>query len=1089
MYTWMRILVGSMVCGGFAMASGPGVQWSHGGLETLEASPCAVDVVESPGLEVIAAGGENGLVRCLNAHGGLVWESKTPLMSRIITPAAVSAVMRSGKRTVAVASEKGVLSCLDATSGAELWRQELGGACAGVAWADVDGDGQDNLIVFLREKGISVFGERNTVLWTFDGSELGRPLILTQPGAVYDVDEDRRMEVFAADAQGVFCIDAKGKLMWQTASEAPLTGAVAVAGPGQDGIPRVYCTGTGVLEAFDAGIGDLLWKSPVDLVAAQTPAHIALGDIDRDNAVDVVVTVPGAGIAAVGSEGKVLWTYTNDTPVSSPSIVADVDADTTLEVVAGGEGNRLLLISDEGELKASWPVDGVVRVSPLVVDSDVDGQVDLIYADDALRCAGLGHVYVSSLLPWPMAHATVGRVNGIGISLENEAAVMEDTRPLLENGGFEQFEDGMPMGWTLESPAENGCAPDRETKLAGVSAVRVQPVSGPVVLLSAPVPVPSELVSITASVMGQGAGAARAALRWLGKHGVLREDVLKEQPDLGTGWKRFMAGNARAPLGAHSVCLVLTASEAAGAPAHWDEAQMMGVFRLIPQAFVAVNQVGYELNAPKQFTAWCNFKVDEAEYEVMGPEKSHKGLLESRTRITGANNSDWGYYYWRGDFTSFNEPGTYLIRVKLGAITVQSPPFSLEPDLLWRVTLPLALTCFRYHRCGTDVAGCHLPCHLDDASGEQSLAGGWHEGSDYSKINTPYYTLELATTYSIVRHKLGVQTPLERMFRDEVVWGAEYLVRSAKADGSACAGLVSNPDYWGAPDKETDNQPGTGDERKPDPNGTENPSLAAAALARAAWLFEETPAYGETAARGLQWALDHSQRGPAQFSAATHLYIATHQAAYGELATALLPAPDPAWGEAIVDYDAEFDPLGPKSFDLALILRERAQALLARADNPFGVYAPEQDGHTVFFGPPEAGGAPHEGNTRQILEAALLVAQAYRYSPIPEYKKFVINQLNWILGNNPAGVSLMEGAGRKFLPTYYHRYAAGGLARGAVPGAVANGFTGRGPGDDRPYVDLSGADRPDAATNGIDLHNTLLYIETLCHLKRNVVLE
>ncbi len=1088
MYEWMRILAVSMVCSGLAMASGPVVQWSHGGLGTLEVSPCAVDVLETPGLEVIVAGGDNGLVRCLNAHGGLVWESKTPLMSRIITPPAVSAVLRTGKRAVAVASEKGIVSCLDATSGAEVWRQELGGACAGLAWADIDGDGQDNLMVFQRDKGILVFAERNAVLWTFDGSELGRPLTLMRTGAVYDVDEDRRMEVFAADAQGVFCVDAKGKLLWQTASEVPLTGALAVAGPGQDGIPRVYCAGAGVLESFDAGVGDLLWKCPVDLITAQSQPHIALGDIDRDSMLDIVVTVPGAGIAAVGSEGKVLWVYT-EIPVRSPSIVADVDADTTLEVLAGGDGNRLLLVSDEGELKTSWPVHGEVRVSPMAVDSDVDGLVDLIYVDDELRCAGLGKVYVPSLLPWPMVHATLGRVNGIGISQENEAAVLEDTRPLLENGGFEQFEGQMPMGWTPEPPVENGCAPDTETKLAGASAVRVNPFSGPVVLLSAPVPVPSELVAVTASVMGQGAGAAGVSIRWLGKQGVLREEVLKEQPDLGTGWKRFMAGNSRAPLGAHSVCMVLTASETAGAPVYWDEAQMMGVFRLIPQACVAVNQVGYELNAPKQFTAWCNFKVDEAEYEVIGTEKSHKGILESRTRITGANNSDWGYYYWRGDFSSFNEPGTYLIQVKLGAITVQSPSFSLEPDLLWRVTLPLALTCFRYHRCGADVAGSHLPCHLDDASGERSLAGGWHEGSDYSKLNTPYYTLELATAYSIVRHKLGLQTPLERMFRDEVVWGAEYLLRSAKADGSACAGLVSNPDYWGAPDQETDNQSGTGDERKPDPNGTEDPSLAAAALARVARLFGETPAYGETAARGLQWALDRDRRGPAQFSAATDLYIATHQAAYGELATALLPAPDLVWGEAIEEYDAEFDPPEPKSFHLALTLRERVQALLARADNPFGVYAPEHDGHTVFFGPPDAGGAQQEGNTRQILEAALLVARAYRYNPIPEYKKFVLNQLNWVLGNNPAGVSLMEGAGRKFLPTYYHRYAAGGLARGAVPGAVANGFTGRGPGDDRPYVDLSGAERPDAATNGIDLHNTLLYIKALCHLKRNIVLE
>ncbi|HIO80875.1 TPA: hypothetical protein EYG59_20020 [Candidatus Poribacteria bacterium] len=42
------------------------------------------------------------------------------------------------------------------------------------------------------------------------------------------------------------------------------------------------------------------------------------------------------------------------------------------------------------------------------------------------------------------------------------------------------------------------------------------------------------------------------------------------------------------------------------------------------------------------------------------------------------------------------------------------------------------------------------------------------------------------------------------------------------------------------------------------------------------------------------------------------------------------------------------------------------------------------------------------------------------------------DQLNWILGNNPFNISLMEEQGSAFPTTYHHRYLFGGVDRGAV---------------------------------------------------------
>jgi len=1072
-------------------ASEPVAQWSYGGLDGVSVSPCVADVVEAPGLETIAAGGDTGVVQCLGATGAAVWESKTPLAGRIVTPPAVSGILPAGKRAVAVASEGGLVSCIDATSGVELWRHDAGAPCTGLAWSDLNGDKGDELVVFTRTKGILALSPSHTEVWAFSEEELGRPLTLAGPGAIFDVDEDQWMEVFAADAQEAFCVDSKGGLRWKTKSEIPLTGSLAVAGPDQEGIPKLYCAGKGALLAIDAGIGDVLWQCPLDALGSEAFPYIVLGDLDRDNAPDIVVGVPGAGMMAVGSDGKVLWTYKGEGGITSSPILADVDADTTVEVVAGCAGNRIAVISNAGEIKASWQVQSVVQHAPLVADIKGDGHASLLYVDTEIRCATLGSAYVKPFMPWPMEGASMSGIHAIRILSESESSIIEDTRALLDGGSFEEQDGALPKGWTLEQADTSVCTLDTQTKLAGTSSVSIKPVTDSVVLVSTLIPIPSELNAISASVMSTGAGAAGATIRWMGKQGLLREDTLQERPDTGTGWKRFILNSTRTPLGAHHVCFALISKDGGGEGAHWDEAQITGTFRLIPQVFVAVNQIGYELNGPKQFTAWSNFKAASVKFELTSGEKTYKGILTGGTRIVGAYASDWGYYYWRGDFSNFDETGACTIKVIMDTVTAQSVPFAVESDLLWTATLPLALTCFKYHRCGENVPGGHLACHLDDALEGQSLTGGWHDGVEYSKRHMAAYVLELATAFNIVRHKLGIQfiTPLGKDFLGEVCWGADLVLRSIKQDGSAYPDLVSAPGYWGPPEKETDNQPDTGDERKPDPNGTGDSSVHAAALARVARVALGNPAYAEAAGRALQWAIGQNLRGPMQFAAATDLYLATQQDMYAQLAPTLIPVPDPAYSENIQDYDAEFEPIEPPSFKLAVMLREQAGVLLTQADNPFGVFMPPREGRVNLFDTPADASGARIGNTKKVLEAAVLVAQAYRFNPLPEYKQFIINQFNWILGNNPESISLMEGAGKTFLPSYYHPYETAGLARGAVPGGIANGFTGQGPGDDRPFVDMSGAEKPDAVTNGIDLGNTLLYIKALCHLKRNIALE
>lgn len=55
----------------------------------------------------------------------------------------------------------------------------------------------------------------------------------------------------------------------------------------------------------------------------------------------------------------------------------------------------------------------------------------------------------------------------------------------------------------------------------------------------------------------------------------------------------------------------------------------------------------------------------------------HRGTLAPKGRIVGAYNSDWGYNYWRGDFTAFDTPGKYRVRITLDGVADTSWPFEI----------------------------------------------------------------------------------------------------------------------------------------------------------------------------------------------------------------------------------------------------------------------------------------------------------------------------------------------------------------------------------------------------------------------------
>ncbi|MBN1343134.1 MAG: glycoside hydrolase family 9 protein [Phycisphaerae bacterium] len=1116
----LNILSGVLLVASSANGISPDVpkaKWTYEAKGTLYAAPLVADVHPEPGKETMISDAEVRRLRCISATGRQLWEYDGRWRARLTSRASLSVTARPERATLLIGGSDGRLCCVDGATGRELWAREVGGITWGSAiWTDLDGDGRDDAVAGT-EKAVVALDLAGRERWTYRRAEGEPQLEIGVPLAACDVDGDGKPEILAVDRCGVVCLDSSGKPRWHRLDGGKYCAAAVIADGDADGRPELYC---GVMEepavvAVNALNGETLWS----FATLAPPGSLAPGDVNRDGREEVIVGDEQGRVYALRANGKLLWSFQTSQSVHAEVTLGDVDGDGDIETLVASWDHWVYCLDSGGNVEWRCRAERRILGGASITDVDEDGKTDVLFcgSDHRLRCVTLDGAYDPSLIPWPSSRFDAAQ-SGAAFARHVRAPAMTivETRSLLVNGGFEkpqQAEEAKrypqgttirqerlkrPLGWHVEpvtgrtwGEAQASWELEGRVVRSGKRDVRVD---DSMLLVSSPMPLGPGLRAVSASVFGQGSGASGVWLRWSGARGVLREDKLARSGKEGE-WDRFAACDIVPPPGAAWVTLVCRSGDGV---TRWDDAEVRASHLTAPKVEVLVNQVGYDVGAPKRFTVQCNFKASEATFVLLGEDdrRAFSGKLADAGRIKGHFGSDWGWEYYRGDFSGFDGPGRYRIEARfrgderIGIVRDESYGFEIGKDLVWAKTARAAYRFFYYQRCGTAVPGYHAACHLDDGIVHQgeyhNLSGGWHDAGDYNTYHNAPYVYGIARAYGIGRPAFDRLTGKEgdqSEFLREILWGGDHSRRMISPDGSAFGQITSGYGFWGPPELETDNRPGTGDERGLRPPGAGVDSgIHQAAMARIAALVEDKKAWIEAADRGLRWALANNKRGVHQFSTAVDLCAATGDKKYAELARALMPKI--AADETVVDAVRRYDALTGEdhSEELCKALIARAEDMLKVAANPFGVVTFGPADRPNFFGTPAEGDGWRVGTNSHLAQSASLMALAHGCKRDSRYLAFVHDQINWILGNNPFNVSLMEGAGSAFVPTYHTRLMFAGVPRGAVPGSVINGVTWRRAGEDVPFLDMSGVDLPHFSANECWLPHNTNYLNALANL-------
>ncbi|GAB4313903.1 MAG: hypothetical protein Kow0069_15230 [Promethearchaeota archaeon] len=479
----------------------------------------------------------------------------------------------------------------------------------------------------------------------------------------------------------------------------------------------------------------------------------------------------------------------------------------------------------------------------------------------------------------------------------------------------------------------------------------------------------------------------------------------------------------------------------------------------------------------------------------------------------------WGRRYYAADFSNVTEPGTYSLRVRVGPFERETRSFVISAQA-YDLAFVRSYQFFYYQRCGGPVEEIvpgyvgHEPCHLDDFLFPHDLTGGWHSAGDYSKhvywgLHVEGGVWALAGAYESAPDLFdqvdlvsldGQATPNGVPdVLDEAAWGARYLSRLLLPNGSLLGSIVGDMQFY-PPELDTDNVVGTADDRHLFVG--ENHEFAApyeaawvsAGLARvarlcreggyhlsladelasvAAWIAGNISALFQSASGGFDLAEEVA--AAAAFEQLAALF--PNDAAYAENSTR-------HWNRAVASFPGYFfTDLGVSDRYLAeltgwaakngsaaalqavrpLLERQWESAwkpLSGGSDNFHGLYRVNQSGRVSYFNSPVT-----LGLNSYYLAAAAAAFLGANVTGNAEMAQFAEDQLHWLLGRNPEGVCMLEGVGARNPPVYHHRYSTiPGNPRGAVPGAIPNGYTrdwfGVYPLDaapDMPYFQMTGA--------------------------------
>jgi hypothetical protein len=214
---------------------------------------------------------------------------------------------------------------------------------------------------------------------------------------------------------------------------------------------------------------------------------------------------------------------------------------------------------------------------------------------------------------------------------------------------------------------------------------------------------------------------------------------------------------------------------------------------------VLVDHVGYELRAPKQAVLVGSAQDSPQEFSLVDADTGRE-VFKAKTVKAGEIHAWDHHVFWTADFSQWQTPGHYLLRVGTKDTEEMSCAFEINDDVLERNTLSNVIFYFKGQRSTGlfDQADRHLALPGEPGA-FVDVHGGWYDAtgdygihlshqnptSYFNPQQVPLVAWSLLKSYqALLARRDDNFTEYERRMLDEGLYGADFLVRMKRPNGS-----------------------------------------------------------------------------------------------------------------------------------------------------------------------------------------------------------------------------------------------------------------------------------------------------------------